>query len=185
MREIRQILGDTGYEILSMKDAGAYRDVSETGTTFEENAFLKAEAVREAVKDGLVMADDSGLEIDYLNGEPGIYSARYLGEDTPYDYKMKTILGRMAEAQGAARSARFIAAVVCIFPDGKRLSARGVMEGRIALQPAGTGGFGYDPIFWLPQYGKTSAELSADEKNAISHRGMALRLIRDQLRGMQ
>lgn len=184
IREVRQILGDLGYEILTMKEAGAAQDVEETGTTFEENAFLKAEAVRKVLKDGIVMADDSGLVVDYLNGEPGIYSARWLGENTPYSVKMAEILKRMKDARGEERSARFVAAIACILPDGRRFSTTATMEGRIADAPAGANGFGYDPILFLTQYGKTSAELSAEEKNAISHRGKALRMMRDKLKGI-
>ena len=184
MREIREILGDLGYDILSMQEAGVFQDVEETGTTFAENAFLKAEAVRKKTADGIVLADDSGLVIDYLNGEPGIYSARYLGKDTTYPEKMKIILERMKDAKGKERSARFMAAIACILPDGRKFSTEASMEGEIAQQPAGKNGFGYDPILYLPEFGKTSAELTPEQKNKISHRGKALRLMKDKLKGI-
>jgi XTP/dITP diphosphohydrolase len=184
LREVREILSDLGSDILSMKEAGAFCDVEETGTTFTENAFLKAEAVHEVLKDSIVLADDSGLVIDYLNGEPGIYSARYIGRDTPYAEKMADILRRMEKARGKERSARFTAAIACILPDGRRFSATASMEGEIAMKPAGQNGFGYDPILYLPEYRKTSAELSEEEKNAISHRGKALRLMKEKLKGI-
>ncbi len=183
MREIRQILGGLDAEILSMKEAGADVDVEENGTTFSENAMIKAKAIYdvlkekepEAAKDTVVLADDSGLEVDFLNGEPGIYSARYLGKDTPYSEKNRIIIDRLADAKDEERSARFVCAIAACLPGEKSLSTLGKMEGRIAYELAGENGFGYDPIFFLPEYGKTSAEITEDEKNAISHRGKALR----------
>lgn len=181
MGEIRQIMGDMDVELLSMKEAGIESDVEETGTTFEENAILKARAV--AVKTShIVLADDSGLEIDHLNKEPGIYSARYMGEDTPYEVKNRNLLERLAGVEDDKRTARFVCAIAACFPDGKIITTEGVIEGRIAWEPAGGGGFGYDPIFYLPEYGCTSAELSAEEKNAISHRGRALRAMKEELK---
>jgi len=184
MREIRQILAGMGFEILSMEEAGIREDVAETGNTFEENAFLKAEAVHKICGEEIVLADDSGLVIDFLNGEPGIYSSRYLGKDTSYPEKMKIILERMKDAKGKERSARFVSAIACILPDGKKLCTQAALEGEIARKPAGENGFGYDPFFYLPEYDKTAAELSADEKNTISHRGKALRLMREKLKGL-
>ncbi len=180
MREIRQIFGDLAGEILSMKEAGVNAEVEENGKTFEENALIKARAVH-AVTGALTMADDSGLEIDYLNKEPGIYSARYLGEDTSYDIKNGELLRRMEGVPEEKRTARFVCAVAAVLPDGREYVVRGVMEGHVAHAPAGENGFGYDPIFFLPEYGKTSAELSPEEKNAISHRGQALRMMREKL----
>lgn len=180
MREIRQIMGDMDVTILSMKEAGIESDVEETGATFEENAILKAKAA--AGTSYIVLADDSGLEIDYLGGEPGIYSARYMGEDTSYEIKNQNLLERLEGVEDDKRSARFICAIAACFPDGTVLTTRGVVEGRIAWGPAGEGGFGYDPIFYLPEYGATSAELSAEEKNAVSHRGKALRAMKEELK---
>ena len=180
MREIRQILGSLGMEVVSMKEADADVDVEENGTTFAENSMIKARAVAKCLSDkgdhdSIVLADDSGLEIDYLNGEPGIYSARYLGKDTPYPEKNSVIISRLDGVKDEERSARFVCAISAVLPDGKELSTLGKMEGRIGYEIAGENGFGYDPIFFLPEYGKTSAELTEDEKNAISHRGKALR----------
>lgn len=181
MREIRQIMGDMDVTILSMKEAGIESDVEETGTTFEENAILKAKAAA-AGTSYIVLADDSGLEIDYLGGEPGIYSARYMGEDTSYEIKNRNLLKRLEGVEDEKRSARFVCAIAACFPDGTALTTKGVVEGRIAWEPAGEGGFGYDPIFYLPEYGATSAELSAEEKNAVSHRGRALRAMKEELK---
>ena len=190
MKEIRRILGDLDAEILSMKEAGVFEDVVEDGTTFSENAAIKASAIYklleekdpEAAKETVVLADDSGLEVDYLGGEPGIYSARYLGKDTPYTEKNRIIIERLKDAEGEERSARFVCAIAACLPGGKMLGTLGKMEGRIGYEIAGENGFGYDPIFFLPEYGKTSAEISADEKNAISHRGKALREMEKLLR---
>ena len=190
MKEIRRILGDLDAEILSMKEAGVFEDVVEDGTTFSENAAIKASAIYklleekdpEAAKETVVLADDSGLEVDYLGGEPGIYSARYLGKDTPYTEKNRIIIERLKDAEGEERSARFVCAIAAALPGGKMLGTLGKMEGRIGYEIAGENGFGYDPIFFLPEYGKTSAEISADEKNAISHRGKALREMEKLLR---
>ena len=190
MKEIRRILGDLDAEILSMKEAGVFEDVVEDGTTFSENAAIKASAIYklleekdpEAAKETVVLADDSGLEVDFLGGEPGIYSARYLGKDTPYTEKNRIIIERLKDAKGEDRSARFVCAIAACLPGGKMLGTLGKMEGRIGYEIAGENGFGYDPIFFLPEYGKTSAEISADEKNAISHRGKALREMEKLLR---
>ena len=190
MKEIRRILGDLDAEILSMKEAGVFEDVVEDGTTFSENAAIKASAIYklleekdpEAAKETVVLADYSGLEVDFLGGEPGIYSARYLGKDTPYTEKNRIIIERLKDAEGEERSARFVCAIAAALPGGKMLGTLGKMEGRIGYEIAGENGFGYDPIFFLPEYGKTSAEISADEKNAISHRGKALREMEKLLR---
>lgn len=183
MREIRGILGNLGTEILSMKEAGVEGDIEENGSTFAENSMIKARGVykliqdadEEAAKETIVLADDSGLEVDYLNKEPGIYSARYMGRDTSYTEKNNNIIERLNGVPDEKRTARFVCAISAVLPGGKELSTVGNMEGIIGYKIAGTGGFGYDPIFFLPEYGKTSAEISADEKNAISHRGKALR----------
>ncbi len=181
MREIREIMEGSGYEIVSMKEAGVEADIVEDGTTFEENSLIKARAIAKLLPDDIVVADDSGLEVDALGGEPGIYSARYLGEDTSYDIKNAKIIERMEGVPKEKRTARFVAAVAAVFPDGREEVVRGTIEGYIGYEPAGCGGFGYDPIFYLYENDHSTAELPAEEKNAISHRGRALREIRKYL----
>ena len=162
----------------SMKEMNITADIEENGATFEENSLIKARAVSKLT--GLpALADDSGLEVDYLNGEPGIYSARYLGRDTDYDYKNNYIIDKLKEAKGEERSARFVCVISLVLPDGREFVKKGVMEGRIGYEIKGENGFGYDPIFFLPEYGKTSAEISAEEKNKISHRGKALSAMKE------
>lgn len=180
MREIRVILADLGMEILSTKEAGVSLDILEDGKTFRENAQIKAYAVWKETG-GIVLADDSGLVVDHLGGEPGIYSARYMGEDTSYEVKNQAIIDRMQGVVGAERAARFECAIAAVLPDGQVLYTEAAMEGLIAEHPAGCGGFGYDPILYIPQFGKTSAELTMEEKNAISHRGKALKEMRARL----
>lgn len=182
MEEIREILDDLDMEVLSMKDAGIKADIVEDGKSFEENALIKARAVFELSggKD-IVLADDSGLEIDYLNKEPGIYSARYMGEDTSYRIKNANLISRLENVADEERTARFVCAVAAVFPGGRQEICIGTFEGRIACQESGENGFGYDPIFYLPDYGCTSAQLDPREKNRISHRGKALRQIRDMI----
>ena len=181
MKEIRLILADLGMEILSMKEAGVCLDIAEDGATFGENAAIKAKAVWEKTG-GIVLADDSGLVIDYLNGEPGIYSARYMGEDTSYEIKNQALIDRLKDAKGAERSARFVCNIAAVLPDGQEVHTEETMEGLIAETPAGAGGFGYDPILYIPEFGKTSAELSIEEKNQISHRGKALEAMKHKLK---
>lgn len=181
MREIRQIMADMPLDIKSMKEAGVTADIVEDGKTFEENALIKARAIH-ALTGGIVLADDSGLVVDYLDGMPGIYSARYMGEDTSYDIKNRAIIDALEKAEGEARSARFVCAIAAVLPDGSERVVTATMEGRIGYEIAGANGFGYDPIFYLPEYGKTSAEISPEEKNLISHRGKALRLMKEQLK---
>ncbi len=173
MREFRMILEDLGLEILSMKEAGVSPDIVEDGTTFAENAEIKARAVW-ALTGDIVLADDSGLVVDFLNGEPGIYSARYMGENTSYEIKNQNIIERVAPAPEDRRTARFVCAIAAVMPDGSVLHTEGAVEGVIAHEPAGNNGFGYDPIFYLPEYGMTSAEIPLERKNEISHRGKAL-----------
>lgn len=180
MREIREILKDLGMEILSMKQAGVSMDIAEDGKTFGENAEIKAMAVWKKTG-GIVLADDSGLVVDCLNGEPGIYSARYMGEDTSYEIKNQNIIERAAKARGEERSARFLCNIAAVLPDGEVLHTEAVMEGLIAEKPAGNGGFGYDPILYIPEYGKTGGELTMEEKNKISHRGKALKAMKERL----
>ena len=173
MKEVRMILADLGLEILSMKEAGIRADIVEDGKTFEENACIKAGQIQK-LAGGIVLADDSGLEVDYLDGAPGIYSARYMGEDTSYDIKNQAIIDKLADAKGDERSARFVCAIAAALPDGRLLTTRGTIEGQIGYEIVGDGGFGYDPIFYLPGRGVTTAQLSPEEKNQISHRGKAL-----------
>ena len=181
MREIRMIMADIGIPVVSMKEAEVSADIEENGETFEENAVIKAKTVMELTGE-MAMADDSGLEIDYLGGAPGIYSARYMGEDTPYSIKNAALIEKLSGAQGEERSARFVCAIACVMPDGTTLTSRGVMEGRIAREIKGKNGFGYDPIFYLPEYGCTSAEITPEKKNELSHRGKALREMKEKLR---
>ena len=181
MREVRLILQDLGFPVLSMKEAGVSLDIEENGTTFAENAMIKARAVWEKTG-GIVLADDSGLVVDYLGGEPGVYSARYLGEDTSYEIKNQAIIDRLADAKEEERTARFVSTIAAVLPDGSELVTEGTVEGLIAHEPAGNGGFGYDPIFYLPEYGVTSAEIPIEKKNEISHRGKALETMKIKLR---
>ena len=180
MKEVRMILEDLGLPVLSLKDAGITADVEENGTTFEENAQIKAKAIME-MTGALVLADDSGLEVDALDKEPGIYSARYMGHDTSYHIKNQNIIDRLEGKVGEERSARFVCASAAAFPDGRVLITRGTMEGQIGYEEKGENGFGYDPIFYLPEYQCYSAELSLEEKNKLSHRGKALRLMKERL----
>ena len=181
MREIREILGEEKYDIQSMKDAGIDIDIVENGTTFEENSLIKAREVAKAAPGAIVLADDSGLEIDALNKEPGIYSARYMGEDTSYDIKNANLIERLEGVEKEARSARFVCAVSAVFPDGTDAVVRGTIEGYIGWEPMGENGFGYDPIFYLWDKDVSTASISPEEKNAISHRGQALRMIKEEI----
>ena len=185
LKEIQEILADFGIEVISMKDAGIVAEIDENGTTFEENAIIKAKAIHEMTGEA-VMADDSGLEIDYLNKEPGVLSARYMGEDTSYHIKNANLVERLAGVPDELRTARFVCVIALVLPDGEVLTTRGDFEGRIGYEEKGENGFGYDPIFYVPEYGCYSAELTPEQKNAISHRGQALRKMREkigQLRG--
>ena len=188
MREIREIMADLDVQIYSMKEAGVYADIVEDGTSFMENAFLKARGIatvaREKGIEALILADDSGLVVDALNGEPGIYSARYMGEDTPYSIKNANIIERMKDVPKEQRSARFVCAIAGVWPDGSEISSEATYEGSIGYEEKGEHGFGYDPIFYLPDRGMYSAELDPEEKNRISHRGKALEAMKDKLREM-
>lgn len=180
MNEIRMILADLPVEFISLKEAGIEVDIVEDGQTFEENAIIKARKVME-LTGNITLADDSGLEIDYLNKAPGIYSARFLGKDTPYAVKNQYILEQLKGVGKEQRTARFVCAIAAAFPDGKVLTRRETMEGIIACVAAGKNGFGFDPIFYLPEYACTSAELSPENKNEISHRGKALKAMKEVL----
>ena len=187
MIEIRMILADLGCKILSQKEAGIQADVVEDGQTFEENVLIKATTIADIArkmpeyKNAVVLADDSGLEIDALNKEPGIYSARYMGEDTSYDIKNQALIDRLEGVPDEKRTARFVCAIAAALPDGSTEVVRGTMEGRIGYEITGENGFGYDPIFYLPQFGCSSAELEPEKKNELSHRGEGLRKMRKVL----
>lgn len=181
MKEIKMILADIDVEVLSLKEAGIEADIVEDGATFEENAVIKAKTIMEMTGD-IVLADDSGLEIDYLNKEPGIYSARYMGEDTSYDIKNNNLIGRLNGVPDEKRTARFVCVIASAFPNGDILTTEGTIEGMIGYEIKGSNGFGYDPIFYLPQYKCTTAELDMELKNELSHRGKALRAMKEQLK---
>lgn len=186
IKEIQMILADMGVEVITMKEAGIEIDIEENGKTYEENALIKCRAVAAhpvAKKEGcIVMADDSGLEIEYLNNEPGVYSARYLGEDTSYRIKNANLIGRLAGVPDEKRTARFVCAIAAVLPDGKEITTRGIIEGIIGYEEKGSNGFGYDPIFYVPKFGRTTAELTEEEKNQVSHRGNALKLMKEELK---
>lgn len=181
MKEIRMILSDLPVEVLSLKEADIHIDIVEDGTTFEENAIIKAKTIGESVGE-IVLADDSGLEVDYINKEPGVYSARYMGEDTPYHIKNQNIIMRLKDAVGEERSARFVCAIAAYFPDGRIKTTRATIEGQIGYEERGENGFGYDPILYLPEYQMTTAEMATEDKNKISHRGKALAMMKDEIR---
>jgi XTP/dITP diphosphohydrolase len=178
MSEIREILKGLDIELLSLKDAGLNPDIDENGTTFEENAIIKAKIVMELTGE-IVLADDSGIEVDYLDKAPGVYSARFLGEEVPYTVKNQYIIDKLSEAKEEERSARFVCVIACAFPNGEIITRRETMEGYIAKQISGTNGFGYDPIFYVPEYQCTTAEMQSELKNIISHRGKALSLMKE------
>lgn len=181
LKEIKVILDMAGVEILSMKEAGIHADIEENGSTFEENAIIKAKAIGELTGE-IVLADDSGLEIDYLNKEPGVYSARYAGEDTPYSIKNQMLLDRLEGVEMEQRTARFVCVIAAALPDGRVITTRGTIEGYIGYAPAGENGFGYDPIFYVPEYKCSTAQLTMAQKNELSHRGKALRAMKEELK---
>lgn len=182
MKEIKAVFSDFDGEILSMKEAGIDCSIEENGQTFEENALIKAKAIHEHT-DAIVLADDSGLEVDYLGKEPGVHSARYLGEETPYTIKNQKIMDRLEGVPKEERTARFVCAIAAVLPDGTSYVVRETIEGYIGYEERGENGFGYDPIFMVSEYEKTTAELTMEEKNKISHRGKALKAMRELLRG--
>ena len=181
MKEVREILKDLNVEVLSMKEAGIQADVEENGKTFQENAVIKAREIMK-ISGEVVLADDSGLEIDYLNKEPGIYSARYMGEDTSYRIKNGNLIERLQGVPDEKRTARFVCAIAAAFPDGSVETTEGTIEGKIGYEEKGENGFGYDPIFYVPEFGCTTAELTGEQKNQISHRGKALEAMKEILR---
>lgn len=181
MKEIKTIMENLDVEVLSLKDIHLEVDINENGTTFEENAMIKAKTIMELTGE-IVLADDSGLEVDYLGKAPGVYSARYMGEDTPYSIKNNHIIKELEGVEGENRSARFVSVIACVFPNGEIVTTRGTIEGLIGYEEKGENGFGYDPIFYVPECGCTTAELSLEEKNKISHRGKALEKMKEELR---
>lgn len=181
MKEIKLILSDLDYEIVSLKDANIDVTIVEDGHTFEENALIKAKKIHE-LTGAMVLADDSGLEVDYLDKAPGIYSARFLGEDTPYTEKNNYIIEQLKNATGMERSARFVCAIACVFETGESKTTRATIEGTIGYEEKGTNGFGYDPIFYIPEYDCSAAELSLEQKNKISHRGKALKQMKELIK---
>ena len=182
IREIKEIINIPNIDIVSMEEEGIKIDIDEKGTTYEENAFIKARAIAQLRPNEIIMAEDSGLEINYLNGEPGLYSARYMGHDTPYDKKNKAILDSLKGVERSKRTAQYVCSVVAILPGRKEISAMGILKGEIGEEEKGVNGFGYDPIFFLPQKGCYMSELTDEEKNMISHRGKALRGIINKLK---
>jgi len=186
MREIKEIMSDLPIQIVSMKEADVVTDIIEDGNTFEENALIKATSISKICQSkgyhDIVLADDSGLEIDALNKEPGIYSARYMGEDTPYSVKNANLIKRLEGIPDDRRTARFVCVIAAVLPDNTELSVRATIEGQIGYEEKGTNGFGYDPIFYVPKYHCSTAELSMEQKNAISHRGKALQVMKEQLK---
>ena len=181
MAEIRMIMSDLNVELYSLKDMNIDIHIEETGTTFEENAIIKAKTICQMTGQ-MVMADDSGLEVDYMDKAPGLYSARYLGEDTPYSIKNQTILDNLKDAKGDERSARFVCAIAAAFPDGRVITTVATIEGLIADRERGENGFGYDPLLYVPEYDMTTGEMEVELKNKISHRGKALELMKEKLK---
>lgn len=181
VREAKAVLADLGMEVFSLKETGICAEAEENGTTFEENAIIKAKDIAAKVQDAIVLADDSGLVVDHLNGEPGVYSARYMGEDTSYRIKNTNIIERLEGVSKEERTARFVAVIAAVMPDGAVLTTEGAVEGYIGYEERGEGGFGYDPIFMVPEYDCSMSELSTEIKNTISHRGKALEAMKSRL----
>lgn len=180
-RDFEAIFGPLGYEVLTLFDVAPSMDIEETGTTFEENAVLKAEALAKDLGQ-LVIADDSGLEVDALNGEPGVYSARYAG-DHDDEANIDKVLANLAQTPDNERTARFVCCLAITGPNFPTMTVKGYCEGQILRERQGTDGFGYDPIFYMPELGKTLAQVTAEEKGKVSHRGNALRLLTEKLAG--
>ena len=174
VKEISEMMLGSDITFVSLADAGINVEVEEKGTTFEENALLKAREICK-LSGKPTISDDSGLEIDALDGAPGIYSSRFMGEDTSYDIKNNALIEKLENVADPDRTARFRCCMALVLPDGREFVTEGAMEGIIAREPKGINGFGYDPILFIPEYNRTSAELSSEEKNNISHRGEALR----------
>jgi XTP/dITP diphosphohydrolase len=178
LKELRDILSILGFEVISLAEAGFNEEIEETGTTFEENALIKANTVMKATGFAAV-ADDSGLEVDALCGEPGVYSARYAEPGM----RKKKVLEKMKDVPKEKRTARFVSAIACVFPGGENIVVRGTCEGEILHECRGSGGFGYDPIFYVPEYNQTFAEMPSELKNRISHRARGINLLAEKLKG--
>lgn len=176
LNEIKEILKDFPFEVVSMGEIGISDEVEETGSTFEENAFIKAMKIS-GLTGEIVMADDSGLEVEYLNGAPGIFSSRFAGEGATDSEKVKKLLNSLDGVPHEKRKARFVCAIAVVFPNGKEFTVKGECKGYINEKPIGDNGFGYDPIFYVPEYNITTAQMKPEEKHKISHRGNALRLM--------
>jgi len=181
LKEIQEILRDFPFEVLSMQDVGINEDIEEYGTTFEDNALIKAREVQKKTG-GIVMADDSGLEVDYLNGAPGIYTSRFAGEGASDEDINNKLLSLLEGVPFEKRKARFVCAIAVVLPDGEEFTVRGICDGYIGFKPEGKNGFGYDPLFFLPDYNMTTAQMEPKEKHKISHRGKALEMMVKELR---
>ena len=181
-REIAEILEGTPFVVTTMKEEGFDPDIVEDGKTFEENALIKARTVHALAKGAYVMADDSGLCIDALDGAPGIYSARFCGEDSTYPEKFAKIFEMLKDVPEEKRTAKFVCSIAVVRPDGSEFTVRGEICGVLHEKPMGDGGFGYDPIFYVPEFGMTTAQMTKEQKNSISHRGKASRAMADILR---
>jgi len=181
VREVNMMMEGFDVELVPMTDMGIDVEIEETGTTFEENAIIKARAICEMTGE-IALADDSGLEVDYLDGAPGVYSSRFLGEDTPYEIKNDYIIEKLKDAKGKERSARFACAMAMVFPDGDVETCYGTIEGLIGYEQKGTNGFGYDPIVYVPEYEMTTGEMTPQLKNSISHRGKALEQMKEVMK---
>ena len=181
-REIAEILSDTPFVVTTMKEEGYDPDIVEDGKTFEENALIKARTVHALAEVAYVMADDSGLSIDAFDGAPGIYSARFCGEDSTYPEKFKKIFEMLKDVPEEKRIAKFVCSIAVVRPDGSEFTVRGEICGILHEKPAGDGGFGYDPIFYVPEFGMTTAQMTKEQKNSISHRGKASRAMAEKLK---
>lgn len=181
VREVKMMLEDFDIDLITMAEAGINKDIEETGTTFVDNALIKAQTIAELTGE-IALADDSGLEVDYLDGAPGVYSARFLGEDTSYDIKNQYIIDKLEGVKGKDRSARFVCAMALAYPDGRYETCYGTIEGLIAFEQKGKNGFGYDPIVYVPEYEMTTGEMDPRLKNSISHRGKALTQMKEIIR---
>lgn len=182
IKEIKAIIKIPNIDIVSMEEEGIKIEIEENGTTYEENAFIKARAIAQLCPNEIIMAEDSGLEIDYLHGEPGLYSARYMGHDTPYDQKNKAILELLKGVERSKRTAKYVCSVVAVLPDKQEIATTGILKGEIGEEEKGVNGFGYDPIFFLPQRGCYISELTNEVKNMISHRASAIRAMINKLK---
>ena len=181
-REIAEILSDTPFVVTTMKEEGYDPDIVEDGKTFEENALIKARTVHALAEGAYVMADDSGLCIDALDGAPGIYSARFCGENSTYPEKFAKIFEMLKDVPEGKRTAKFVCSIAVVRPDGSEVTVRGEVCGVLHEKPMGDGGFGYDPIFYVPEFGMTTAQMTKEQKNSISHRGKASRAMAEKLK---